>query len=73
MRRGSVVGHHDARDLLDRHVHQAVDQGATVLLSSHELERAEALADRVVTIVGGTTDAPTPSAGVPLTEVALVP
>jgi heme ABC exporter ATP-binding subunit CcmA len=48
----------DGRDLLDGLVRQAVASGATVLLSSHELERAEALADRVVTIVGGTTDAP---------------
>jgi heme ABC exporter ATP-binding subunit CcmA len=44
---------HDARDLLDGLVRQAVDQGATVVLSSHELERAEALADRVVALDGG--------------------
>ena len=43
----------DARDLLDGLVRQAVDQGATVVLSSHELDRAEALADRVVVIDGG--------------------
>jgi heme ABC exporter ATP-binding subunit CcmA len=44
----------DARDLLDGLLHQAVDQGATVVLSSHELDRAEALAGRVVTLVAGT-------------------
>lgn len=44
---------HDARDLLDGLVRQAAGQGATVLLSSHELDRAEALADRVVTLDGG--------------------
>jgi heme ABC exporter ATP-binding subunit CcmA len=37
---------HDARDLLDRLVRQAVAQGATVVMASHELDRAEALADR---------------------------
>jgi ABC-2 type transport system ATP-binding protein len=44
----------DARDMLDGLLHQAVDQGATVVLSSHELDRAEALADRVVALVAGT-------------------
>jgi|RhiMethySRZTD1v2_1073278.scaffolds.fasta_scaffold01380_16 ABC-2 type transport system ATP-binding protein len=48
----------DARDLLDGLVRQAVAQGATVVMSSHELERAEALADRVVVLDGGTTDGP---------------
>jgi heme ABC exporter ATP-binding subunit CcmA len=52
----------DGRDLLDGLVRRAVASGATVLLSSHELDRAEALADRVVAIVGGTTDAPVPAA-----------
>ena len=51
-----------ARDLLDGLVRRAVGAGATVLLASHELDRAEALADRVVTIVGGTTDVPAPAA-----------
>jgi heme ABC exporter ATP-binding subunit CcmA len=46
---------HDARDLLDRLVRQAVGQGATVVMSSHELDRAEALAHRVVTLDGGVT------------------
>ncbi|HEV7760347.1 MAG TPA: heme ABC exporter ATP-binding protein CcmA, partial [Acidimicrobiales bacterium] len=54
---------HDARDLVDGLVRQAVSQGATVVFSSHELDRATALADRVVEIVGGTAfdaDVPTP-------------
>jgi len=46
----------EGRDLLDGLARQAVASGATVLLASHELDRAEALAHRVVTIVGGTTD-----------------
>lgn len=46
----------EGRDVLDGLARQAVAAGATVVLSSHELDRAEALAHRVVTIVGGTTD-----------------
>ncbi|HEX6236424.1 MAG TPA: heme ABC exporter ATP-binding protein CcmA [Acidimicrobiales bacterium] len=48
----------DARDQLDRLIGRAVHQGATVLMSSHELERAEALADRVVELDAG-INAPT--------------
>ena len=44
---------HDARDLLAGLVRQAVDPGATVVLSSHELDRAQALVDRVVDLDGG--------------------
>jgi ABC-2 type transport system ATP-binding protein len=46
---------HDTRDQLDALVGRAVDQGATVLLASHELDRAESLAHRVVELAGGTT------------------
>jgi len=58
----------EARDLLDGLVRQAVDQGATVVLASHELDRAEALADRVVVLDGGQAlgrdhPGPMPSAG----------
>jgi heme ABC exporter ATP-binding subunit CcmA len=42
------------RDVLDALVGEAVAAGATVLLSSHELDRAEALARRIITIGGGT-------------------
>lgn len=62
---------HEGRDLLDGLVRQAVSEGATVVLSSHELDRAESLAHRVVTIVGGTTDvAP---AAISDAEAVLVP
>jgi heme ABC exporter ATP-binding subunit CcmA len=44
----------EARDQLDALIRQAVSQGATVVLSSHELDRAEKLADRTVELVGGT-------------------
>jgi heme ABC exporter ATP-binding subunit CcmA len=57
---------HAGRDLLDGLVRRAVADGATVVLSSHELDRAEALADRVVRIAGGTTDAVAPGAEVPV-------
>lgn len=61
----------DGRDVLDSLIRRAVAAGATVVLSSHELDRAEALADRVVNLAGGTTDLP---CGAPLPEeVALVP
>jgi heme ABC exporter ATP-binding subunit CcmA len=58
----------DGRDTLDGLVRSAVAAGATVVLSSHELDRAESLADRVVDLIGGTTD----TASDPL-AVALVP
>jgi heme ABC exporter ATP-binding subunit CcmA len=43
----------DGRDLLDGLLRDAVSVGATVLLASHELDRAEGLAHRSVTLVGG--------------------
>ena len=46
---------HETRDQLDALIVQVVAQGATVLLASHELDRAESLAHRVVELVGGTT------------------
>lgn len=46
---------HATRDHLDALMRQAVSQGATVLFSSHELDRATALADRTVDLVAGTT------------------
>ncbi|HEY1117231.1 MAG TPA: ATP-binding cassette domain-containing protein, partial [Acidimicrobiales bacterium] len=41
------------RDLVDRLVRDAAVAGATVLFASHELDRAEGLATRTVTIAGG--------------------
>ena len=41
------------RDLLDALVVEAASAGATVVMASHELERAHGLAGRVVTIAGG--------------------
>jgi heme ABC exporter ATP-binding subunit CcmA len=46
------------RDLLDDLVHDAASKGATIVLASHEHERAEALADRIVVIAGGTNQVP---------------
>lgn len=51
------------RDLVDGLIRDAATAGATVLLSSHELERAAAVADRQVEVVGGQVrplPAPTP-------------
>lgn len=42
------------RDEIDAIVREATSAGATVLLASHEQERAKGLADRVVTVDGGT-------------------
>ncbi len=42
------------RDLVDQLVTAASAAGATVILASHDLDRAEALAHRSVTIAGGT-------------------
>jgi heme ABC exporter ATP-binding subunit CcmA len=43
------------RDLLDEMVREATQRGSTVVLSSHEVGRSEALADRVVGLAGGVT------------------
>jgi heme ABC exporter ATP-binding subunit CcmA len=42
-----------ARDELDAILRQAVSSGATVVVASHELERAGSLADRIVDVAGG--------------------
>ncbi len=42
------------RDVVDTLVRDAAAAGATVLVASHELDRARALAGRTVTIAGGT-------------------
>lgn len=43
----------DGRDELDAVLRQAVGAGATVVVASHELERAGSLADRIVDVVAG--------------------
>ncbi|MGE3620729.1 MAG: heme ABC exporter ATP-binding protein CcmA [Acidimicrobiia bacterium] len=58
------------RDLIDGLARRAIAAGATVLLSSHELDRAEALATRVVQLDGGTNAGAPGSAPVPAAEVA---
>ena len=47
----------DGRDLIDSLMVDAVSAGATVLFASHELDRAEAVAHRSVTVAGGTVSA----------------
>src|SRR5688572_19571526 len=51
----------EGRDLLDHLVREASSSGVTVLLASHELDRASRLAGRQVLVVGGHTE-PTPEA-----------
>ena len=53
----------DTRDLLDDIVREAAAGGATVLLASHEDERAGALATRLVTVAGGHVVDDVPAAG----------
>jgi heme ABC exporter ATP-binding subunit CcmA len=43
----------EGRDLLDSLVRQAASDGATVVIASHELDRAAPLAGRVVHLAGG--------------------
>ncbi len=45
------------RDLLDRLIVEAVARGGTVVLASHEADRAGPLAHRIVTVAGGTVSA----------------
>ncbi len=51
----------DARDTVDELVRGAAEAGATVVVASHELERTQALAGRVVTIAGGVIEGSIPS------------
>ena len=51
----------DGRDVLDHLVREAATSGVTVLLASHELDRARLLAGRQVVVAGGHTE-PTPEA-----------
>ena len=41
------------RDVLDGFIRAAASRGRTVLVASHEAERAEPLANRIVTVAGG--------------------
>ena len=45
----------EGRDLVDGLIADSVAAGATVLLASHEDERATAIATRIVEVRGGTT------------------
>jgi len=56
---------HVARDVVDGLVRSAAAAGATVLIASHELERAHALATEVVHLAGGAV------IGAPIEEVAI--
>ncbi|HNE37680.1 MAG TPA: heme ABC exporter ATP-binding protein CcmA, partial [Microthrixaceae bacterium] len=68
------------RDIIDGLVREAASVGATVLFASHELDRADDVADRTVEVVGGTVvtapqdapplDAPSPLAAPPSEGVA---
>ncbi len=55
----------EARDTVDGLIRGAVRAGATVVVASHELERAHALAGRVVTITSGVIEPAAAPAGPP--------
>ena len=48
----------DGRDELDTTLREAATAGATIVVASHELERAGGLATRVVDVVAGQTGGP---------------
>lgn len=49
-----------ARDELDATLRQAAGAGATILVASHELDRAGSLATRIVDVIGGRVQQATP-------------
>jgi len=51
-----------ARDELDATLREAVTAGATVVVASHELERAGSLATRIIDVVAGQVQPPTGTA-----------
>lgn len=63
---------HEGRDLVDALVRDAASKGATVVVASHEHDRAVALAQRTVTLVGGTVvvDSAAPARGSGAGDVA---
>jgi ABC-2 type transport system ATP-binding protein len=52
----------EGRDLIDETLRTAADAGATVVVASHELDRAEGLARRTVRVEGGQVVVPPPDA-----------
>jgi|SRR5580658_5234193 heme ABC exporter ATP-binding subunit CcmA len=51
----------ETRDVLDEIVGEAKASGSTVVLASHELDRAARIADRVVAVAGGRIVEPAPT------------
>ena len=54
----ALLGHAGGRELLDAYVRRCSSEGRTVIIASHELERARPLVTREVTLVGGQVQAP---------------
>ena len=62
------------RDLTDELIREASAAGATVMMSSHELDRARTVAGRIVTVAGGVVvDDPHPAPSNPAAPVATDP
>lgn len=60
------------RDVVDDLVRQAAAKGATVIVASHELDRANALATRTVAIAGGALQPASSTAAPAIEEVAVL-
>nr|MBA3956171.1 ABC transporter ATP-binding protein [Acidimicrobiia bacterium] len=61
------------RDILDDLIREVTAAGATVILASHELDRARALATRTVTLAGGRISAEDRRAGATVTGASARP
>jgi len=61
------------RDILDDLIREVTAAGATVILASHELDRARALATRTVTLAGGRISAEERRAGATVTGASARP
>jgi heme ABC exporter ATP-binding subunit CcmA len=62
----------DHRDLLDGLIKSAAARGRTVLIASHEADRAEPLAGQIVTVAGGVVVEMAPGPGCPASDPAEV-
>ncbi len=59
----------DAGAMLDQLLLGTHDEGRTIVMSTHQLDRAQALASRIVILSKGTVEYDEPAAGLPLYDV----
>jgi heme ABC exporter ATP-binding subunit CcmA len=63
----------EGRELLDVLIGEAAAGGSTVVIASHELDRAAALAHRILTVVGGVVEQAAPAGGAAQPDAAPAP